>query len=289
MNHLTPICIILALALAACESGQDTESPAPMTIEERATSETQSATPDEPVPSTPDAEPQVGDELEVVEESAAVASEAPSEDQPIMLAQADKPEAAGDWKFSEGRHYQRLVPTQPTVGGADKIEVAEFFWYGCAHCLDFEPHINRWSEDMPANVRFVRIPAMWNPLVKLHGQLYYTEEVLAKNGKIDDPEAFRAAVFNEYHRRGNRLTSESSIQALFERFGVSAEDFQKTWKSFEVDQKMRVAEDLARRYSISGVPAIVVAGKYRSGAGETGGYPALLELIDELVARESTR
>ncbi len=289
MNYLKPFCFSLALALAGCGSGQDTESPPPVTIEERAASETQSAVQDEPTPVTPDAEREAVEELEVVEESAAVASEAPSEDQPIMLAQAEQPEAAGDWKFSEGRHFQRLVPTQPTVGGADKIEVAEFFWYGCAHCLDFEPYINRWSEDMPANVRFVRIPAMWNPLVKLHGQLYYTEEVLANNGKIENPEAFRAAVFNEYHRRGNRLTSESAIQSLFERFGVSAEDFQRTWKSFEVDQKMRVAEDLARRYSISGVPAIVVAGKYRTGAGETGGYPALLELIDELVARESAR
>ncbi len=289
MNYLTPICIILALALAGCESGQDTEAPPPATIEERAASETQSAVQEEPLAVAPVAEPEVTDELEVVEESAAVPSEAPSEDQPIMLAQAEQPESEGDGKFTEGRHFQRLVPTQPTVGGADKIEVAEFFWYGCAHCLDFEPHINRWAKDMPADVRFVRIPAMWNPLVKLHGQLYYTEEVLAKNGKIEDPEAFRAAVFNEYHRRGNRLTSESSIQSLFERFGVSAEDFQRTWKSFEVDQKMRVAEDLARRYSISGVPAIVVAGKYRTGAGETGGYPALLELIDELVARESAR
>ncbi|HWM26835.1 MAG TPA: thiol:disulfide interchange protein DsbA/DsbL, partial [Woeseiaceae bacterium] len=138
-------------------------------------------------------------------------------------------------------------------------------------------------------VRFVRIPAMWNPLVKRHGQLYYTEEVLAKNEKIEDPEAFHAAVFNEYHRRGNRLTSEAAIEALFERLGVSAEDFQGTWKSFEVAQKMRVAEDLARRYAITGVPAVVVNGKYRTGGAEAGGYPALLEVIDELVARETAR
>jgi thiol:disulfide interchange protein DsbA len=130
---------------------------------------------------------------------------------------------------------------------------------------------------------------MWNPLVKLHGQLYYTEEVLVKNGKIEDPEAFHAAVFNEYHRGGNRLTSESAIQALFERQGVSAEDFQSTWKSFEVAQKMRVAEDLARRYSVTGVPAVVVNGKYRTGGAEAGGYPQLLQVIDELVAREAAR
>jgi len=138
-------------------------------------------------------------------------------------------------------------------------------------------------------VRFVRVPAMWNPGLKLHAQLYYTEEVLARNGVIKDPAAFREAVFNEYHGRGNRLASEASIQTLFARFDVSAEDFQRTWKSFEVSQKMRVAEDLARRYAIQNVPSVVVNGKYRTGGAEAGSYPKLIELINELIARESAR
>lgn len=226
---------------------------------------------------------------QMVEESAADEEEIQAADQPIILAQAEVPTAPEEWKFSEDTHYVRMVPTQPTVGGADKIEVAEFFWYGCAHCYDFETYINRWLETKPANVRFVRIPAVWNELVKLHAQLYYTEEVLAKNGKIENPEQFRAAVFAEYHRRGNRLASEAAIMDLFERHGVSNEDFSTTWKSFEVAQKLRVAQDLARRYSISSVPAVVVNGKYRTGASEAGGYPPLMELIDELIVRESLR
>ena len=225
----------------------------------------------------------------MVEESAAEEEPAEAEDKPIILAQADTASAPQEWKYKEGTHFQRMVPTQPTVGGADKIEVAEFFWYGCAHCYDFETYVDRWLENKPANVRFVRVPAVWNPLVKLHAQLFYTEEVLAKNGKIANPEQFRAAVFAEYHRRGNRLASEAAIQALFETHGVSGEDFASTWKSFEVAQKLRVAQDLARRYSVASVPAIVVNGKYRTGAGEAGGYPALMELIDELVARETVR
>ena len=106
---------------------------------------------------------------------------------------------------------------------------------------------------------------------------------------ITNPDEFRAAVFQEYHRRGNRLTSEGAIQKFFERFGVDAETFGKTWKSFEVDQKLRVAQDLARRYGITGVPAVVVNGKYRLGAAELGSYPALLEAVDELVEKESMR
>jgi thiol:disulfide interchange protein DsbA len=239
----------------------------------------------------PAVEPQPDDDSqpELVEESAAEDAEEQAEDKPLLLAQADVPAASQDWKFEEGTHFTRMVPTQPTVGGADKIEVAEIFWYGCNHCYDFETYVNRWLEKKPPNVRFVRIPAVWNPLVKLHAQLYYTEEVLVKNDKVANPEQFRAAVFAEYHRRGNRMGSESAIQAVFERHGVSAEDFTSTWNSFEVAQKLRVAQDLARRYSIASVPTIVVNGKYRTGAVEAGGYPSLMDLIDELIARESVR
>lgn len=226
-------------------------------------------------------------EATVVEESAA---EPEADEQAIVLAQADTSAVSQDWQFQEGRHYARLVPTQPTVGGADKIEVAEFFWYGCPHCYTFEPSINAWVEEKkPANVRFVRIPAMWNGLVVLHGRLFYTAEILARNGVIKDPEGFHNAVFEEYHRRGNRLATEGAIQSLFERFGVSADDFTRTWNSFEVDQKLRVADDLARRYSIASVPAIVVNGKYRTGAQEAGGNAKWLELVDELIVRESAR
>ena len=222
----------------------------------------------------------------MVEESAA---EAEPVDEAIVLAVAETPAAQREWQFKEGEHYVRMVPTQPTVGGADKIEVSEFFWYGCPHCYDLEPYINEWAEKKDPNVRFVRIPASWNALVRLHAQLYYTEEVLVRNGVITNPGEFRDTVFQEYHRRGNRMTSEAAIQKVFARFGVNEDQFQSTWNSFEVNQKMRVADDLARRYSITSVHAVVVNGKYRSGAAEAGSYPKLMELIDELVVRESLR
>lgn len=290
MKFVIAICAFLTLALAGCDSGQES-------AEQAADNESPQSVQDESAGKAPagaNAE-QTADtgtgETKVVEESAAVSDDTKQDNQPIKLAQAKSPAPAGDWKFTEGREFVRLVPTQPTVGGADKIEVAEIFWYGCPHCFDFEPYINGWVEKMPANVSFVRIPAVWNPLVKLHAQLYYTEMVLVKNGKIENPEEFHAAVFREYHRRGNRMASEAAIQALFERLGVSADEFQSAWKSFEVAQKLRVAEDLTRRYEISGVPTMVVNGKYRAGATESGpaGHSRLIEVIDELVARETVR
>ena len=284
MNRPSILVALLSLAIAGCGGGDQPAAEAPAAAPSQ--NEATTLMPEGPEP----AEAVVEEEApQMVEESAAEEEDTQDADQPIILAQAESPAADRDWKFQEGTHYARMVPAQPTVGGADKIEVAEIFWYGCNHCYDFEAFINRWKEDLPANVRFVRIPAVWNPLVRLHAQLYYTEEVLVNAGKIADPDTFRAAVFAEYHRRGNRLASVDAIQELFEKHGVSAEDFNSTWNSFEVSQKLRVAQDLGRRYAISGVPTMVVNGKYRTGAGEAGGYPRLLELMDELIERESIR
>jgi len=284
MKHLKwmgPLLLFAGLlSLASCSKEEAPAAPA----EEMAVSEESTEAADEAAAVS--AEEAASETLELVEESA---SEAEPVDEAIVLAMAEPPVAKRDWQFKEGQHYVRLVPTQPTVGSADKIEVAEFFWYGCPHCYDMEPYINQWAENKDPNVRFVRIPATWNALVRLHAQLYYTEEVLARNGILKNPEEFRDAVFQEYHRRNNRMTSEAAIQTLFARFGVNAEQFGATWSSFEVNQKLRVAEDLARRYSISSVPAVVVNGKYRTVTSEAGGYTQLMELIDELTVREGLR
>ena len=275
------LALLFLIGLAACGSGDSgTETAVEATPAEQAPVEEQVAAEEEAV--SEEESTQV-----VVEESAA---EPEDDEQPIMLARADSTDApAQNWKFKEGQHYIRMVPSQPTMGGADKIEVAEFFWYGCPHCFSFEPTINEWAADIPANARFVRIPVVWNNVHELHARLFYTMEVLARNGTLADGEAFHNTVFQEIQTRGNRLTSEDSIRRLFERFGVDADTFNGTWKSFEVDQKLRVAKDLGRRYNIQGVPAVVVNGKYRTGGAEAGSYDAVPDVIDELIVRESQR
>ncbi|MBU2678289.1 MAG: thiol:disulfide interchange protein DsbA/DsbL [Gammaproteobacteria bacterium] len=282
LKLIGPLLLIVGLlGLHACSKEEAAVAP----IEEAAVAAEQTADVAQEEAAT-SADEATSETLEVVEESAA--EDAPA-DEAIVLAVAEPPVAPREWQFKEGQHYARMVPTQPTVGGADKIEVAEFFWYGCPHCYDLEPYIDSWVENKDSNVRFVRVPATWNALVRLHGQLYYTEEVLVRNGVIKDPGGFRESIFQEYHRRGNRMTTEAAIQKLFVRFGVSEAQFKATWDSFEVNQKLRVADDLARRYSIASVPAMVVNGKYRAGAAEAGSYPKLMELVDELVLRESLR
>jgi len=277
MKNIFALSILLLFAVAC--SKEEAAQP----VEEAPVAE---QTVVEEVPETEATEAAAEETIEVVEESAA---EAEPEDEAIVLAVADTPQAPQAWKYKEGEHYTRMVPTQPTVGGADKVEVAEFFWYGCPHCFDAEAYINDWSDEKPANSRLVKMPIVWNPLAQLHARLFFTAEVLVRNGKIDDGRAFHQTVFQEYHRRGNQMATEAAIATLFSRFGVSQDDFESTWGSFEVDQKLRVANDLMRRYKINSVPTVVVNGKYRTSATEVGSYPGLIELIDELIVRESIR
>jgi len=269
--------VILALSVTACSK----EDAAP--VEE---SQAVEAEVPEAAAETMESSVAATESLELVEESAA---EAEPEDQAIVLAQADDPAAGRVWKFKEGEHYNRFPSTAGRWGSADKIEVTEVFMYSCPHCYDLESFINPWAENKDPNVRFLRIPAIFNQLAALHAQLYYTEIFLGQAGKLKDPAAFREMVFQEYHRRGNRLTSETAIQRLFARVGVSEEDFNRTWNSFEVDQALRRARQMAINYGVKSVPMIVVNGKYTTDAGHAGSYPKLIEVIDELTVREGLR
>ena len=280
LKALSPLALLLALA--AC--GGSDEAASTSTTEAAATDSVVEAG-DEPAPEAP--APAAEDEVQsVVEESAA---EAETEEQPLVLALDDTKPQQQKFLYEEGKHYTRLVPTQTTIGGPDKIEVAEFFWYGCPHCYDLEPYLQRWKADMPANVRFVQVPVTWNNAVATHAKMFYTAEALGDLGVIENLTAFHQAVFAELHQRGNRLLSERAMKQLFARFGASEEDFDGAWNSFDVDRRLRLAEDLSQRYSVQSVPTIVVNGKFRTGAPEAGGNAKLVEVIDELIARESIR
>jgi thiol:disulfide interchange protein DsbA len=272
---------LAALTLAAC--GRESEAPAPDMAQDRPAAEETA-----PAAGTAVAEAPAREEAQPVSESAGETArdEGPADDRALRLAGSGGNKEQSETRFTEGRHYSRLMPAQPTVTGGDKIEVAEVFWYGCGHCATFDPIIEGWAEDIPADVVFVRIPAVWNRTLQTHARAFYTAEVLARTGALEDWTALHKAFFTEYHGRGNTLATEGRLKEFFARFGVDEESFDKAWNSFEVDQKLRRAADLNRRYGITGVPAIVVNGKYRTGGQEAGGYDTLLEVIDELVAVE---
>ena len=146
---------------------------------------------------------------QMVEESAAEEQESVLENKPIILAQATTPDDLREWKFAEGTHYARLVPAQPTVGGADKIEVAEVFWYGCNHCHALESYINQWEKQLPKDVYFKKSPATWNPTLMIHARLFYTAKALGIEEKVTP------AAFTAIHRERRFLTGNSELEYFF--------------------------------------------------------------------------
>jgi len=183
--------------------------------------------------------------------------------------------------FDEGIEYVRIKPSVPTTS-TGKIEVVEMFWYGCPHCFQFEPYLHKWLKKKPANVEFVRIPATFYPLWKLHARAYYTAEVLGVLDKLHKP------MFEAYHLKKNRLDSAKALRKVFAKHGVKGSDFDDVFHSFAVETKLARAVDLTQRYGISGVPSMIVNGKYRT-SNKISGHSNMLEVIDFLIRKESKR
>jgi protein dithiol oxidoreductase (disulfide-forming) len=183
----------------------------------------------------------------------------------------------------QGVHYKLLQPAQPTNVAPGKVEVVEVFWYACGHCYLLEPKLEAWDKKgRPANAQLVRLPATWNDMLKTHARLFYTVELLGRQDL--HPEIWR-----EINVKRNRLDTPQSIEAFLASRGVNKADFQKAYSGFATDSKVMKAEDLNRRYKITGTPTVVVNGKYVTDVGMAGGEDQLFEVINALVAKESAK
>jgi len=183
----------------------------------------------------------------------------------------------------QGVHYKLLQPAQPTSVAPGKVEVVEVFWYACGHCYLLEPKLEAWDKKgRPANAQLVRLPATWNPLLKTHARLFYTAELLGRQDLGPD-------IWREINVKRNRLDTPESIEAFFTSRGVAKADFQKAFSGFAIDSKVMKAEDLNRRYKITGTPTVIVNGKYVTDVSMAGGEEQLFEVINALVAKESAK
>ncbi len=207
--------------------------------------------------------------------AAAVAANTPAAAQPIPP------------RWVEGKHYNVLLPAQPTSVAPDKVEVVEMFWYGCGHCFHLDPVIEAWRKTKkPAYVEFIRVPVLWNEITRAHARLFYTIDRLGKR------EELHPLVFREIHINGNVLADADAekTEAMQRDFaaahGVNAADFTNAYRSLEVAGSLRHAEDLKRRYGASSVPLLVVNGKYTTDVGMAGGEEELMQLVNDLAASE---
>lgn len=171
------------------------------------------------------------------------------------LAVPFSPESSQD--ILQGRDYTVLETPVPTSTGS-QIEVREFFYYGCPHCFDLEEPLNRWLRGKPADVAFVRTPAMLNAKWALMGRAFYVAEDLKVLDKT------HAALYNAIHVGNQRelLTDQAAIIKFYGGLGVPADKATAAWDSFAVNTKVKNSEVLARKYLISGTPTVTVNGRY---------------------------
>ncbi len=188
--------------------------------------------------------------------------------------------ASATVELQQGVNYKLLQPAQPTSVGPGKVEVVEVFWYACGHCFMLEPKIEGWARaGKPAYVDLVLVPATWNNTLKTHARVFYTMQLLGK-------QTLHPEIWREINMKGNRLDTPEAIEAFFTSRGVSKADFQKAYQGFAIDSKLLRAEDLNRRYKITGTPTIVVNGKYITDVAMAGGEDKLFEVINALAAKE---
>ena len=186
---------------------------------------------------------------------------------------------AADVPLEAGKTYIELTNAVP-VAKPGKIEVVELFWYGCPHCYAFEPVVNPWVEKLPADVNFVRIPAMFGGPWDAHGQLFLTLEAMGVEHKVHN------AVFEAIQKEGKRLTDPADMADFLATQGVDKDKFLATFNSFAIKGQINQAKELAKKYEITGVPTMVVNGKYRFDLGTTGGPEKTLNVADQLIAKE---
>ena len=196
----------------------------------------------------------------------------------LILMQA-MPAQAG---YDEGIEYLKISPPVAT-DDSKKVEVVEMFWYGCPHCYHFEPMLLGWIKQLPANVEFKRIPAVFpnRPLWELHARAYYTAELLGVLDKTHE------ALFDAIHKDHQRLFDEDSLADFYAKYGIDKKLFKETMHSFGVQMKVDRAKELSKRYGIDGVPTLVINGKYRTFASITNGEEGLLKVADFLIEKET--
>jgi protein dithiol oxidoreductase (disulfide-forming) len=178
----------------------------------------------------------------------------------------------------EGRDWRPLTPPRPgAVPG--KIEVLEFFSYGCPHCADLNPLITPWAGLLPGDVAFRRVPvsfgrAAWANLARL----YFALELTGDLGRLDE------AVFNAVARERRNLYTDKSILAWLQDRGLDTTAFAAMFRSFAVETQVAQSDALVRDFKVDAVPTIVVDGRYVVLAREAKGFPDTLAIADGLIA-----
>jgi len=176
--------------------------------------------------------------------------------------------------------YDRIVPNQPTETPQGVIEVVDVFGYRCPHCFNYLPVLEGFEQQIPADVQVRHMPAIFRKDWELPARAFYTAELLGITQKMHRP------IFEAMHVDKRAMDDVASWRQLFVDHGVSAEDFDKTFKSFAVESGIRKSVVMQGRYGVSGTPSMIVNGKYRISPGVAGGFENMIKIAEGLIALE---
>jgi len=175
-----------------------------------------------------------------------------------------------------GLDYTELKPAQP-VEVQGKIEVLEFFWYGCPHCYTLEPLLEKWIPTLPADAHFRRLPAVLSPGWANEAAVFYAFEALGVLGRLHRP------FFDAIHRDRLKTRDPVSFNDWLQKNGVNVKKFDEAMKSFGVQSKLRRATQVSAAYRIDGTPALAVNGRYTVSAEQGRTQQGMLAIAEHLI------
>ena len=173
--------------------------------------------------------------------------------------------------------YAPINPAQASEGGG-KVEVIEFFWYGCPHCYSLEPEVAEWAKKAPADVVFRRVPAIPNEGWAQTAQIFYTLEAM------NLLPTHHIKVFDAIHRDRVNLGNKKMREEWLAKNGVDVAKYNEMEKSFSVATKLQRAKQLTAAYRVDGVPRVAVDGRWYTAAELAGGNNRIFPVVDQLVA-----
>lgn len=178
-----------------------------------------------------------------------------------------------------GIDYKEVTPPQATESG-NKIEVLEFFWYGCPHCYAFEPALNAWTRKLPSDVVFRRVHAQFTPQWVQHAKLFYVLDAL---GEV---ERLNRKAFDTIHVEHRDLLKDADMVEWAAQNGIDKAKFADAQKSFGVAGKLQRAKQVVANYKIEGVPTLAVNGKFVTSPSIANGQEKCLAVMDFLIEQE---
>ncbi|HSH07674.1 MAG TPA: thiol:disulfide interchange protein DsbA/DsbL [Burkholderiales bacterium] len=175
-----------------------------------------------------------------------------------------------------GRNYTVLDPALP-VESPDKIEVIEFFWYGCPHCYNLQPYMEKWIPTLPADTMLRRVPAIFNDRWARDAATYYAFEALGVVERVHRP------FFDAIHRDRLKSDNKQAMHEWLRKQDIDPQKFDQALTSFGVGSKVKRAMQLTAGYRIDGTPSLAVQGRYRISAGQASSQEDLLATATYLI------